>query len=83
MELEGLHLLVREKIAEGKLPQRAPHRAIGGPGEDGVCRACDEKISKGELAMEPVFQDGTAALKLHVQCFWAWLLEARPVKSAD
>lgn len=77
MDSEVLLLLIRSKLADGRLPQHRPTRVAGGPGKSGVCEVCDEKIAKDELTIESLFLDGRKQATMHVQCFWAWVSEVK------
>ena len=77
MEKQALRLLIRQKLADGRLPHDSIPRLYGGPSNGETCRACEEVIEKPALIMEGIALGGTAPLQLHVQCFYMWDFERR------
>ena len=74
IEDSTLRLLIRAKLADGRLQQRAIPRVWGGPGNGETCAVCEEPISKEEL--EIVGQSGEdQTVYFHVHCFSAWSSE--------
>ena len=68
-----LRALIRQKLADGRLPQDSIPRVWGGPSKDEVCDACDEKVEKNQFVMEAVSTDLIKrALQFHVACFYMW-----------
>ena len=71
MEDSPLRLLIRDKLADGRLQQQAIPRVWGGPGDGETCAACEETIAKSQLVIEGSGDDGKAAF-FHVRCFQVW-----------
>jgi hypothetical protein len=73
MEPTSLRALIRQKLADGRLPQNSIPRVWGGPSHGEVCDACDEKIGEAQFVMEGASTDQTKrALQFHVECFHLW-----------
>ena len=73
MEPVSLRNLIRQKLADGRLPQNSIPRVWGGPSNGEVCDACDEKVGPLQFVMEGVSTDLTKrALQFHVECFHMW-----------
>jgi hypothetical protein len=72
MEDHTLHLLIRGKLADGRLPQDSIPRVWGGPGNGESCDACEEIITKAQFVMEGISSEGGLGVQLHVRCFQIW-----------
>ena len=75
METSALRLLIRQKLADGRLPRTGVPKVWGGRGNNEQCHACDELIPKTDFVMEgPVLRGGRSAcdVQLHVLCFYMW-----------
>jgi hypothetical protein len=71
MKDQALRLLIRAKLADGRLPHDSIPRVWGGPGNNESCDACEETISKEQLVMEGVGSKG-GGVQFHVRCFHLW-----------
>ena len=76
-----LRVLIRQKLADGRLPHESTSRVTGRPSNGEICDACDEKIEPGQFVM----QDGSTganerALQFHVGCLYAWDTERHRTK---
>ena len=69
-----LTLLIKAKLADGRLPHDSIPRIWGGPGKGEICDACDQIITKPQMLMEGIGEGG-GGIQMHVQCFWIWDLE--------
>lgn len=68
--------LIRQKLADGRLPLNNIPRVWGGPGHGELCDACDEVIAKDALVIEGMsFAEGRSPLRLHIECFYLWQQE--------
>jgi hypothetical protein len=70
----------RALIKTGKLPNRRPEQAWGGPGEGADCTICRAPVRGDELEFELVFARSSSdshsdKYHVHVRCFRAWELE--------
>jgi len=77
MDEASVRLLIRQKLADGRLPHDHIPRVWGGPGNGEICDACDQKIERSALVMEGIAVDGRKPLQLHVACFHLWDSERR------
>ncbi len=75
---ESLHLLIRQKIQDGRLPHsRLPSAIAGRPGDGSRCGACDQIITESMLMMLVRLTEGQSShtekvLTLHGDCFQLW-----------
>lgn len=73
MEDHTLSVLIRSKLADGRLPQDSIPRMWGGPGNGESCDACEEIISEAQFVMEGLSTSaGGLGVQLHVRCFQVW-----------
>ena len=73
MDPISLRTLIRQKLADGRLPQNSIPRIYGGPSNGETCDACNEVVAKNQFVMEGVSTDLTKrALQFHVGCFYVW-----------
>jgi hypothetical protein len=73
-----VRLLIRSKLADGRLPKLTLKKVIGWPGKDEICTACETTITKNDFVIEGIcLPDAGLVLTLHVQCFWLWESERR------
>ena len=77
MEQEALRLLIREKLADGRLPHNSIPRVWGGAGNGEMCGACDLAIEKSQFVMEGI-GEAMKAVQFHVRCFYYWDSERKP-----
>jgi hypothetical protein len=79
MESEALHLLIRQKLQDGRLPLNSMPRFWGGPADGEVCDACDKPITKEQLVMEGIASTlrDKKPVQFHVRCFHIWDHERR------
>jgi hypothetical protein len=86
---DALQLLVRLKLANGRLPHEdIPPTISGGPGDGSICGACDDVVTPGELMMMVTTSaprsstaDDAPPIPLHADCFWLWDQERHHFKS--
>ena len=79
MEPSTLRVLIREKLADGRLRQNSIPRVWGGPSNSETCDACGEVVAKHQFVMEAVSTDlSKRALQFHVGCFHLWDAERTP-----
>jgi hypothetical protein len=81
METAATRLLIRQKLADGRLPHDSIPRVWGGPSDGETCQACEEVIAKPALIMEGIALSGVP-LQLHVECFYVWDKERRGLDGA-
>ena len=75
MDREALHLLIRRKLQNRRLPHGI--RTVSTTPSDGeTCDACDTVLNKDQLLMEAVPLDlDRKPFRMHVQCLQIWDLE--------
>jgi hypothetical protein len=80
MDHDSLRLLIRQKLADDRLPQDSMPRIWGGPADADMCDACDRVIPGGEYVIEGVswFGSDKRAVQFHVLCFAVWDEERQP-----
>ena len=71
MELEGIRPLIREKLADGRLPHGSLAKIWGGEGKGEMCLACDTPVESGEFVMEGIGAD-EKEVQFHVRCLYYW-----------
>ena len=83
MQQHNLQLMIRQKLADGRLPRNSIPRVWGGPGNGEMCDACEAVITKDEWVMEGIsLAGGRKALQLHVECFHLWEKERHAMAGA-
>ena len=71
MDRPGLRKLIRDKLADGRLPHDSIPRMWGGPGQGETCDACEEVITKPQMLMEGL-SETSRGVQMHVACFYVW-----------
>src|SRR4030095_198255 len=67
MDKEVLHLLIRRKHHDRRLPHNGIRTVWSGPSDGGMCDACDTVLTKNQLLMEAVTLDlGRRPFQMHV-----------------
>ena len=83
LETQALRLLIRQKLADGRLPRNGVPR-VGGSHSDGQqCCACEALVAKSEFVMEALLLGNgriRAAVSFHVHCFHIWDDERRRLR---
>lgn len=78
-QLDALRLLVRQKLAIGRLPTDYIPRTWGGLGNDRASGACERAVRKTQLMIEGSSTDDRQPdLTFHVPCFYLWDSERTP-----
>ena len=74
MEAQDLHLLIRSKLNDGRLPYDSRPRFWGGPADGEVCDACESPIAKDQMAVENFASriTDTKPLQVHARCYQIW-----------
>ena len=76
MESLSVRCLIREKLADGRLPHDSVARLSGGPSNGETCDGCDERIAPGQFVMEGVSTAPVRrTLTFHMGCLHYWVLE--------
>ena len=75
-DLEALRLLVRQKLADGRLAADYVPRTWGSLGNGRTCDACEQVVRKSQLMIEGASTDDQQPdLTFHVPCFYLWETE--------
>ena len=77
MDEASLRVVIRRKMADGRLPREHMPRLWGGIGTEGTCAACERPIAKHDTAMGRLDEGKTKALGFHARCFHLWERERR------
>jgi hypothetical protein len=74
MDKPILRLLIRERLADGRLSHDRFTRVWGGPGNGEACHGCGETVAKGQMAMGGLDARGRG-VQFHVACLYLWEVE--------
>ncbi len=74
MDKPVLRLMIREKLADGRLPHDSIPRMWGGPGNGETCDGCGEAVAKTQMLMEGLSAKARG-VQFHVACFHVWDVE--------
>lgn len=74
MDRPVLRIMIRERLADGRLPHNHIPRLWGGPGNGETCDGCGETVTKGQMLMEGLSAK-SSGVQLHVACFHVWDVE--------
>ena len=74
MEQPLLRLLIREKLADGRLPSTLIPRVGDGPGSGQTCDGCSETVTHAQTVVEHL-DAGAGRVQFHVACFHVWNVE--------
>ena len=73
MEPVSLRVLIRQKLADGRLPRNDTPTVSGAPSAGETCDACDRVIAANQFVMHAASTDlTTRAIHLDVECFYFW-----------
>jgi hypothetical protein len=75
MDQPFLRLLIRERLADGRLPRSPIPRVWGGPGHGETCDGCGETVTSAQMVMENLDDAAGGRVQLHVACFHVWDVE--------
>jgi hypothetical protein len=68
--------LIRERLADGRLPYTPIPRTWGGPGSGETCDGCGKTVTTAQLVIENL-DAGGRGVQFHVACFHVWDVERR------
>jgi hypothetical protein len=74
MQPDERRRLIRSKILAGALPKQNCRMTWFGPGRDGHCVACDQRIGAQEVEVECDLPGG-GTIRLHRDCYDLWVDE--------
>ena len=74
MDKLDLRILIREKLADGRLPHDHIPELWGGPGNGETCDGCGQAVTKTQMVMEGLSTENRG-VQFHVTCFHVWDVE--------
>ena len=74
MKSDDVRTIIRQKLADGRLPYDRIPSLWGGQGKNEPCLACELPIKTSEFVMEDT-GDATQRDQFHVQCVNVWDFE--------
>jgi hypothetical protein len=74
MDKPILRVLIREKLAHGRLPHDHAPRMRSRPGNGGTCDGCEETVTESQGLMENLDARG-GRVYFHIACFYLWDVE--------
>ena len=73
MDPHAIRLLIRAKLADGRLPRDSAPKILGRPGNWEKCDACEEILRTTALMMEVYpLTKGTKIVHFHGDCYALW-----------
>ena len=78
MDKPDLRILIRDKLADGRLPHDHIPRMWGGPGNGETCDGCGEIVTKTQMLMEGLSKRSGGegpGVQFHITCFHLWDVE--------
>jgi hypothetical protein len=71
---QPISVLIREKLADGRLPHDHFPRIRSGPGNGERCNGCEVTVTRAQMMMESL--DARASrVQFHVGCYYVWVVE--------
>ena len=79
MDPGTLRALIRQKLADGRLPQDSISKVWGAPSKGETCDGCDDVIAADQFVMKGMSTDLTKQrpLRFHVGCLYQWNTERK------
>jgi hypothetical protein len=74
VEKPTLRNMIREKLADGRLPHNHISLMWGGPGNGETCDGCGETVTKAQMVMEGLSAKDRG-VQFHITCFHVWEAE--------
>jgi hypothetical protein len=74
--------VVRDKIADGRLPRHRPGTISATNGTDEMCDACSAPVSPEEVLIK-LSHGGSGRFVFHATCFAIWRAERNKMASLD
>ena len=73
MEAQAIRVLIRRKLADGRLPHNSIPRVWGRADAGETCDGCEAIIVKSQFVFEDVStSEARPAIQMHVACFKMW-----------
>lgn len=74
MDRPELRSMIRDKLADGRLPHDHIPELWGGPGNGETCDGCGQAVTKTQMVMEGLSTEH-GGVHFHVTCFHVWDVE--------
>lgn len=71
----ALRACIRQRIDDGRLPVFVPSVINAGYGSSSKCDACDQAITRDQIAYEVAVPEHDVSVKLHLGCHVFWQIE--------
>ena len=75
-------VLIREKLAAGRLPRDHFPRIRSGPGKGERCDGCEVTVTRTQMMMESHDTKG-CRVQFHVGCYYVWVVERQAYGQID
>jgi hypothetical protein len=75
MDEEAVQRLIRDKVADGRLPHDGLTRISARPGHGETCVACEETVTPSQIVVENIGDNRHRPMQFHVLCFYLWTVE--------
>ena len=69
-----ISVLIREKLAAGRLPRDHFPRIRSSPGNGETCDGCEATVARAQMMMESLDVRGRQ-VQFHVGCYYVWVVE--------
>jgi hypothetical protein len=79
---QPISVLIREKLADGRLPHEHFPRIRSGPGNGGSCDGCEVTVTRVQMMMESLDARG-CRVQFHVGCYYVWVVERQVYGQLD
>ena len=79
---QPISVLIREKLAAGRLPREHFPRIRSGPGNGDTCDGCEATVARAQMMMESL-DAGGRRVQFHVGCYYVWVVERRVYGELD
>ena len=79
---QPISVLIREKLADGRLPHDHFPRIRSGPGNGESCDGCEVTVTRVQMMMESLDARG-CRVQFHVGCYYVWVVERQVYGQLD
>jgi hypothetical protein len=77
-----ISVLIREKLAAGRLPRDHFPRIRSSPGNGETCDGCEATVARAQMMMESLDARGRQ-VQFHVGCYYVWVVERQVYGQLD
>ena len=79
---QPVSVLIREKLADGRLPHDHFPRIRTSPGNAETCDGCDAPVTRTQMMME-ILDETSYSVQFHVGCYHVWFVERQVYGQLD